>query len=645
MPGSAPQWMLHRVPPKEEKKPVIGKFTVAPTSLVEHIGGMSLYEATSMGLPELLIEPEPNEDPAKFAQRQDTTLKNFVENSLWLIDRGRKKRIELIPQQVELLADFFYRRVTKGIVWKNRGGGGTLCASITMWLTMVWRHFSWVSIAGNAEQAKQGYGYTFQFWECLENSKKMLAGEPLQSMTTLKDGTYLKCLTNSEKSARSKHPPGLVCDEACQDDPRKDKNIESALQMVLSNTEYSILVLSTFHHARGLFQKLWDTAPERGFKRYKWDQFDTLKKCTFGMDKATLEDPKALVVCQSECPLTLRRRQLDKEGETTGWKFVGCNGRARTTVGYLPRENAIDALRMNDQETANVEHWCERPSTSGPIYDGDRVDAIFSYGILELTDEEKRNDLKVVGIDWGLIGQTAIIGPFIRRQPDGEGTPAHIAAVRESYFTGDSIEEITSHLLALRKELGYFKIFSDRSHPFNNLALEQADFAVEPVDFGAWKEFGIKNVARWIDHGAFRCSSDMIELRRTLKAYHRGPDGKPVKKDDHGPDATLVGLINWLWEQENGQSELVKTGDTDVHVFKRDRVLPAQQVVPPPQAVLAVKVSYDEPKLFRLRSGVAWITQGVSGKTYKFRGRVPTLVHFVADVEQLRTNQALEEVT
>lgn len=632
---------------KKDKKVEIGeRFNGMDVerSIASAIDGLATYEPTSLGLPDLIIEQQEKETKQELHLRQDKTIKGFIEENLYLNERGKRRKIELIPQQVELIADLFYRRETKAIVWKNRGGGGTLCAAMVMWLSAIWRHFSWVNLAGSAEQAKAGYAYTFQFWDCMPTTKNLIKGDALQTMTQLRDGTYLKCLTNSEKSSRSKHPPGLLADEACQDDPRKDKNLESALQMVLSNEEYTILILSTFHHARGFFQKMWDTATERGFKRYKWDQFDTLRKCTFGMERATPEDPKALAVCRTECPLTVKKRAMGSDGELSAWKYIGCQGRARLTAGYLPRENAIDALKINDSETSSVEHWCERPSISGPIYDSDKVDLAFAHGLsFELTDLERASEDKSVGVDWGLVGQTAVIGPLVRRQPGGIKSKPFIVGTREQYFTGDSLEEITAYFVLLQKECGKFTVYADASHPFNNLHLQNAGFHVEQVAFSTWKDFGIKNVARWLDHVALMLGIDMVELRRTLKAYHRGPDGKPVKKDDHGPDAIMAALLKWIWEQETQGIEDI--GDTDVRIFKREpiiRVAPPEIVVPP--SVRVDRITSDEPKLFRLRSGVAWNVIAKSGRTYRFRGQAPIVVHFVVDQEFFR-EKGLEEVS
>lgn len=592
--------------------------------VLREVNSLALFEPTSHGLPDLLLEQRRGEPDAEFHDRQNLAVSSFVQERLYLTERGRRAPIILIPQQVELIADFFYGRVRKGIVWKNRGGGGTLCASVIAWLTMLYLHFSWVNIAGNAEQAKQGYSYTLQFWECVGEAKAVLDGEPLQSMTKLKDGTYLKCLTNSEKSARSKHPPGMIADEACQDDPRKDRNLNAAMQMVLSNPDYRILVMSTFHVPVGLFQQLWDQAEERGFKKYYWDQFDTLQECGVGLDSADpVDDPDALTFCRNHCPLTLKRRVLDEEGQHIAWKYVGCNGRARHTHGYLPRENAIDALKMNDRETVATEHWCERPSVQGPIYDPEAIDAAYSHGILpELTEAERASPEKVVGIDWGLSGQTAIIGPILKRKGPGDAR-AKLSVTREAYFTGDSLETITEYLRELRQQCGNFEVFADASHPFNNLHLENSGFGVQQVNFLQWKEFGIKNLRRWFDHRAVEIGADLEELRRCLKAYHRDEHGHAIKKDDHGPDAMLAAFLKWVWEQETQPVE--DTGETEVYSYgsddlkeeqeRQEALARAKQVVAEP-----ARERLAEPVTFVLTAGIAWNVRGPSGKTYRFRG-------------------------
>ena len=54
----------------------------------------------------------------------------------------------MIPPMVEFVADLFYERTQQAILWKPRGGGGSLAAAILIWLMMVYRGRSFLDMAG-----------------------------------------------------------------------------------------------------------------------------------------------------------------------------------------------------------------------------------------------------------------------------------------------------------------------------------------------------------------------------------------------------------------------------------------------------------------------------------------------------------------
>ena len=78
---------------------------------------------------------------------------------------------------LEFLSDLFFERVQQAILWKPRGGGGSLAAAILIWLMMVYRNKSFIDMAGSGEQAKRVYEYTTQFWYCVPGLAEGGAGE------------------------------------------------------------------------------------------------------------------------------------------------------------------------------------------------------------------------------------------------------------------------------------------------------------------------------------------------------------------------------------------------------------------------------------------------------------------------------------
>jgi len=113
----------------------------------------------------------------------------------------------------------------------------------------------------------------------------------------------LTCVPASEKAARGRHVPGFVADESCQEDPRVGKILQAAVQSVLSEPDFTIVLLSTFHVPFGFFQESWDLAEERGYKRYRWDVYDVMARCTVGLEEAT-EEITGSQLLPPRCPLT-----------------------------------------------------------------------------------------------------------------------------------------------------------------------------------------------------------------------------------------------------------------------------------------------------------------------------------------------------
>ena len=157
-----------------------------PSSLLEKVGlGASPMD---FGLPDLL-------QGALTPVEQDALLKRCVEDHLFIFKDGRRLPIVMIPPMVEFVADLFFERTQQAILWKPRGGGGSLAAAILIWLMMVYRGRSFLDMAGSGEQAKRVYEYVSQFWYCVPNlADALLDGDPLQSETRLKNGVTLSCV-------------------------------------------------------------------------------------------------------------------------------------------------------------------------------------------------------------------------------------------------------------------------------------------------------------------------------------------------------------------------------------------------------------------------------------------------------------------
>ena len=152
----------------------------SPHSLMDKVGLGA--DPTDFGLPDLLEEGLSGDE-------QDARLLSCIRDHLFILKDGRKLPIVVIPPMLEFLSDLFYERVQQAILWKPRGGGGSLAAAILIWLMMVYRNKSFIDMAGSGEQAKRVYEYTTQFWFCVPGlAEALLEKDPLQSLTQLKNG-------------------------------------------------------------------------------------------------------------------------------------------------------------------------------------------------------------------------------------------------------------------------------------------------------------------------------------------------------------------------------------------------------------------------------------------------------------------------
>jgi hypothetical protein len=512
-----------------------GSLTVltTPSSLLQKVGLGAT--PTDFGLPDLL---EDRLTPAE----QNARLKHLVETQLFVFKDGRRLPIVMIEPMVAFVSDLFFERVQQAILWKPRGGGGSLAAAILIWLMMVYRQKSFLDMAGSGEQAKRVYEYVSQFWYCVPGiAEALLDGDPLLSETRLKNGVTLSCVPASEKAARGKHVAGFVADESCQEDARVGRVLQAALQGALSEPNFTIVLLSTFHVPFGFFQEAWDQAEERGFARYKWDVYDCMAPCRVGLEEATDDDPQALNYCRRECPLTESVPDRDAEGRQVGEHFEGCQGRARSSAGHLSRDNVLKAKMLNrGTDVWAVEHECKRPTASGMIYDAERVQqAVIPSDQFVPPDTAVR---RAVGVDWGRFA----VAVLAERHID-------CVVVRECRaFHSKTIGDLIQYLVELRVRVGQFVVYADAENAYGNLDCRNAGFEVVPVAFNKMKDGGIENLARYFNHGKLRIvdHADSPTLVRQLLRYRRNEAGRIVKEDDHGPDALMCAMLHFPFVDE-----------------------------------------------------------------------------------------------
>jgi hypothetical protein len=521
----------------------------------------------SYGMPDLLRDRGEKEAEEEFEAWRDNTLREFIESKLWIIKDGRKRPVQLSDEMLRFIADLFYRRVSLAILWKGRGSGGSLCTAIIIWLTAIYHQMSFTNMAGSQEQGKVVYGHVKNFWLAFPDlQRNLLDGDPLVGETRFKSGQIIKTISASDKQSRGKHNPGFVADETCQEAENTDRLIMAAMQGAMSEQDHMVILLSTFHHPIGLFQEVWDFAEERGFAKYKWNVYEAMAPCEDGLELATPEDPEAVeAFCKVECPLTRNIEVYNEVGEFVGKNWKGCRGVARSATGFMTRKQVMVAQQMNrGTNIFEVEFECERPNWMRPVYDPEWVDAI-------LVDEDwpgsgARLLEKSVGIDWGLTGQTALIltgllevptnpnaaPPDPRNRFEQEPPYRRVVGVLEQHFmTGELTPEAIRVLYAWQEKYGTdkFNVYADASHPYNNLEVTNAGFDVQAVPFQKWKDYGIGNCTKFLtSRGRCNIRRNLTGFLEQVKRYRLNKVGKPIKKDDHGPDAWLCAMLHYNYE-------------------------------------------------------------------------------------------------
>lgn len=489
----------------------------------------TLSDPMQYGLPDLLYTPRDGEELGAYRHRQNADLKQFIEGRLWFVKDDRVRRIKCNHQMLDAIADIFYRRVRKAIWWKPRGGGGSLGAAILIFLMMVYWRTSIMDMAGSGSQAKNIYDYSKQFWSCFPALRTALVdGEPLLSQLVLKNGVALFCVSSSEKSSRGKHPPALVCDEACQRDRSSDNSFSAAIQTVLSEPDPLILLLSTFHHPIGVFQEHWDYAEEKGFARYKWDIYDTMAKCVLP------------ILCET-CPLTREEIEVDAFGNARK-VLAGCNGKARNSDGFMTFDQVMEAKKTNKgTQVYEIEFECRRPDWKGHVFPPELIEA----SLVEEVSVERKGARLVVGLDWGFIGQTAMVLVV-------KGVPPHGKAfvLEGTFMTGKLTTEVIKVLEEWRLKYGEFEVYADASHSFNNFEVQEAGFVISAVPFKKYKALMYGNVMKYLVEGDLKVLVDVAILIGQLRELKTDKVGQIVKKNDHGPDALGCAMLAFPYLEE-----------------------------------------------------------------------------------------------
>lgn len=393
-------------------------------------------------------------------------------------------------------------------------------------------------MAGSFVQAEMVYGYFEEYCDIDASVMRSVAGGTrTMTETRAEEGHKFSCVTASAKQVRGKHPDALLSDETCE---TSDELVHSALPMVNDSKHPLVVMASTFHKIFGIFQETWDSADERGYLRIQWDIFDV---CTpFAPDfweNGVMRDGKR--VCEIGGIERLKAHAKGRTGDPEGW---------------VPIENVVQAWREKPTEDwFEVEYLGSRPSAAGLVLKPEDVDrAMFD------SEKDKRYNFVqgatvVLGIDWGFSSMTALVEMM-----------AHLDQVvvqlDNENFHQVSSEDIIKNIVERVKKKGIRFIYADSAGKFENVALQNAlneaklACTVIEVVFSKEKEGMLGNLRAHFERGKIKIPRKVWRGDRwatNLEAYwqykrYRYQEGtdRPVKKDDHVPDATMCALQHFI---------------------------------------------------------------------------------------------------
>jgi len=434
------------------------------------------------------------------------------------------------PKLRTILYDVFSLRVRRAALVATRGGGKSQFFSCIASVLYLFKEFDILMLGGSAAQSKADYNYTSEILTDNEIIEEF-SEDILTTVTTAKQGNWLKCLAASGTSVRGPHagdphkqlgnvPHGgcLIIDEECE---AKEDIVKGALPTVNTADPSVILRGSTFHNAVGTFADLIDHAAEYGYTVYQWSCFDICRSC---------EDDCAECFVELAGPLHPDWPEFVRENPGLE---PGCAGMAKLGEGWMKIDEIKQFFREMSWDEFEVEMLGRRASAEGLVLDPNHIEACI------VPDTSYMPGMPIViCIDWGLKGLACVV--VLQEQED------HAIAILDAadyHLAPDSV--IYQRCKDHRQEYNVWEINADASHPYQNLNLAQDyGFTVREIQFNKFKDLGAGALKNWTEKHRLKIPRRFTKLISQCKLW-RKKDGKIVKDRDHYPDSLLCGAIKW----------------------------------------------------------------------------------------------------
>jgi hypothetical protein len=466
------------------------------------------------------------------------TLLKFIDPSMRF-----PRKLRIIFACLWLQQDLQGKPATRFIMKGPRGGGKSKMLGALGFVKWFLQLRNIIDMGGSLMQAQGVYNYFTGHIYAHGSIADALPSDPTMSKTESDKGNYFKCVAASPKQVRGPHPDNLFIDEACE---TKDQLILDAMPMVDTSPTPLVVLTSTFHKIFGLFQEMWDQADKYGYVRLSWDAFDVVKS----FDPNIWDDPRL----NDEIPdiALLKERAAGRTGDPEGW---------------IPIENVIQAWREKPSiDYFDVEYMGSRPSAAGMVNDPEDVDSCVVDDLIGLG--YKAGTETAAGLDWGFQGMTAWDVEMAHKDQVKVQLEMRIyTQVRSEFIIRDIVEDVLKYRIRI--------IHADGSHPFENAdlraalgkALTDKDFRCtlvevpfgRPVEqktadgkkdksknLGTEKESMLGNYRAYFQRRLMRIPKSFKEAIWQHKRYrYQKNSDKPLKEDDHCPDAKMLALRRW----------------------------------------------------------------------------------------------------
>jgi hypothetical protein len=485
---------------------------------------------------------KPTWDPSSVDSMVD-----YAERELGVTLRGVPKVLAVF---VEAIQAFQRRERLRLAVLGPRGGGKTKLTAAIELVAYRWFGYSWQNVGGSLEQAKLCYSYVKEAVTESSDLAKFTVSTQVQD-TRSRKGDSISVSAASQTSVRGPHPVGsgggggLTLDEAAI---IPDDICDAAKGQLTTANPSALIQLSTMGETQaGRFWDLVSDPSARGYKLMTFDVFDVARRCKYD--------------CATTCPVKehFANDCYEGSGETRQLLHKAyCAGKAHETDGWIDVDEIAQQFRELDRGAFERELMGKAVASVGAVYDPVLLDAavIGSKALAKDPDDhERRFQLleKAVSIDWGYSGQLAVV--YAIRLRDA------LLIYRWDTFTAERFSVVREHVLERCFAEHIEAIYPDAANPSDNdelhhradrLAQEKGlDWSprVFPVVFSKWKPFLLGEVRRRLEQGLLKFArgwggrkvAGLDSALRALKAYRYDDSGRPIKVNDHIPDA--LGMV------------------------------------------------------------------------------------------------------